>query len=270
MKFDYPILDLQSSLRKPAGLCALAIMAKAPRAGAVKTRLIPPLTPDEAAALNRCFLQDTAMNIADLCASAACEGVVAYTPVGAEFLFKGLLPDSFNLLPQRGDAFGDRLFYAAQDLLALGYESVCLIDSDSPTLPPAILAAAVAALTRRRDGVVLGPADDGGYYLIGLNHADQHLFTSVEWSTERVLSQTIQRAAELHVPFELLPTWYDIDNATSLVRLCNELVFTPHQAGGEGLKPYSAQRTRDFLSKLVQKRGQEQLFSVVSTASTFE
>lgn len=242
-------------------------MAKAPRAGAVKTRLVPPLTPDQAAALNRCFLQDTALNIADLCATGGCESVIAYTPVGAEHLFNELLPDGFALLPQRGESFGDRLFYAAEDLLALGYESVCLIDSDSPTLPQTILAAAVAALARLRDGVVLGPADDGGYYLIGLKYAHRHLFTGVEWSTEKVLSQTIHRADELHVPIELLPTWYDVDDAKSLTRLCEEL-FSVHHAGCEGLEPHGARHTRDYLFTLVQKNGLEHLFPLVRSALT--
>src|SRR5687768_15094348 len=143
MKSSYPILDPRAAAGR-RGACALAVMIKAPRAGASKTRLVPPLTHEEAARLSVCFLRDTAANIAEACAetsdtSGATHAVAAYTPSGAEAAFEGLLPQSFSLLAQRGDAFGERLFHAASDLLALGYDSCCLIDSDSPTLPRALL-----------------------------------------------------------------------------------------------------------------------------------
>ncbi|MBE7182150.1 MAG: DUF2064 domain-containing protein, partial [Terriglobus roseus] len=107
-------------------------MAKAPRPGKVKTRLAPPLTLDQSAALNICFLRDTTANIATIAGGA---GVLCYTPVGDESAFAGIAPDGFELIPQRGDGFGERLHLAATDLLACGFGAVCLIDSDSPTLP---------------------------------------------------------------------------------------------------------------------------------------
>jgi len=123
-----------------------------------------------------------------------------------------LLPETFKLLGQRGEGFGERLFYATEDLLAVGYESVCLIDSDSPTLPSALLQAAVSALALDGDRVVLGAADDGGYYLIGLKRAHRQLFEKLDWSTPRVLSQTVERAAEINLEVEMLPVWYDVDD----------------------------------------------------------
>ncbi len=110
--------------------CALAIMAKAPRTGKVKTRLSPPLTLEQSAAINICFLKDTALNIAEVARSGKAAGIISYTPVGDEALFDGLLPADFSLIPQRGDGFGERLFATAEDLLACGYGSLCLIDSD--------------------------------------------------------------------------------------------------------------------------------------------
>src|SRR5215210_586673 len=141
METAYTVLD--PSLPARSRPCALAIMTKAPRAGAVKTRLVPPLNHEEAAALSVCFLRDTAANIAGVASVEPAEGVAVYTPVGAERAFDGLLCEGFKLVAQRGDAFGERLFHAAEDLLALGYRSLCLIDSDSPTLPRSLLAEAV-------------------------------------------------------------------------------------------------------------------------------
>lgn len=247
----YPILDPRSKVwRAPEGRCALTVMAKAPRAGAVKTRLQPQLTPEEAAALSVCFLRDTTANLAGVAvATGTAEAVVAYTPVGAESAFEGLLPTGCKLIPQRGDDFGDRLFYAAEDLLAVGYESLCLINSDSPTLPPRALAAAVSSLAREGDRVVLGPADDGGYYLIGLKRAHRRLFDEVAWSTSHVLAQTLERAAEIGLEVELLPTWYDVDDAQTLQRLHDELFPSNGDRRDDGLATYDARHTREHLAR---------------------
>src|ERR1043166_8586368 len=123
--------------------CALALMTKAPRAGQVKTRLVPPLTNEEAARLNRCFLQDTGAAISACCRGLTAQnpgrpiacGIAVYTPVGADSDYADILPIDFNLMPQRGDNFGERLYFAAEDLFMCGFDAVCLIDSDSPTIP---------------------------------------------------------------------------------------------------------------------------------------
>ena len=152
------------------GLCALAVMTKAPQAGRVKTRLVPPLTPEEAAELNKCFLRDTAAAISSVCSrrpvgdasemhSTArlrtakrlrCSAIAVYTPVGAESAYADILPADFSLLPQHGDKFGERLYFAVEDLFKCGFESVCLIDSDSPTVPAKNFAQAVELLSARR------------------------------------------------------------------------------------------------------------------------
>jgi len=108
-------------------------MAKAPLEGEVKTRLVPPLTAREAAALNICFLRDMAANIDSISETESASGLVVYTPAGSESAFAGVLPEGFTLLAQRGAHLGERLCNATDDLLRQGYGAVCLINSDSPT-----------------------------------------------------------------------------------------------------------------------------------------
>ena len=135
------------------GCCALAVMAKAPRPGKVKTRLSPPLTPEQASALNICFIRDTTENIQQVTEAGNSAGLVVYTPVGDEAAFDGILPSGFQLLAQRGDGFGERLLHACEDLFACGFGAVCLIDSDSPTMPQdALLQAVDVAIARREIG----------------------------------------------------------------------------------------------------------------------
>jgi rSAM/selenodomain-associated transferase 1 len=233
----YPILSPDANdsvlILDRDGLCALAIMAKAPRAGKVKTRLAPPLSLEESAALNLSFLQDTAENLAAVVAQGHAAGLVCYTPVGDEAAFDGLLPPGFALVPQRGHGFGERLLHAAQDILGFGFGSVCLIDSDSPTVPRAAFEQAVEGLARPGDRIVLGPADDGGYYLIGLKHAHSEVFAGIDWSTPAVFAQTCARARTVGLELVQLPRWYDVDDAATLATLESELL--------DGLRPSFAQ-----------------------------
>ena len=222
-------------------------MSKAPRPGKVKTRLSPPLTPEQASALNICFIRDTTENIDQVTQASNSAGLVVYTPVGDEVAFEGLLPQSFRLLAQRGDGFGERLLHACEDLFSCGYSAVCLIDSDSPTMPHSALLDAVVRLAKPGDRVVLGGSDDGGYYLIGVKQVHRRLFERIDWSTERVLRQTMERAAEIGLEVELLPTWYDVDDAATLERLRLELLTSPasRTAG------YDARHTREYLAGIL-------------------
>jgi rSAM/selenodomain-associated transferase 1 len=248
----YPILHPANPLATRAGLCALAVMAKAPRAGKVKTRLAPPLTLDQAAAINICFLRDTTENIAAVVASGNAAGVVSYTPVGDEALFDTLLPADFAMIPQRGEGYGERLIATAEDLLACGYNSVCLIDSDSPTVPAAAFEQAVAELAKPGDRIILGPAHDGGYYLIGLKRARPELFANITWSTSTVFAETIAAANAANLEAVILPLWYDVDDAATLDILTAELLHhTPPPF--TTIPGYSAKHTRDFLGKLNQQ-----------------
>ncbi len=230
-------------------------MAKAPRAGKVKTRLQPPLSAEEAASLNVCFLRDTAENIAAVANEGGAQGLICYTPVGDEAAFDGLLPEGFALIAQRGDGFGERLLRAAEDILSCGFGAVCLIDSDSPTLPSSALRTAVSELVRPGERVVVGPSDDGGYYLIGMKRAEPHVFERITWSTERVYAETIERAREAGMELVELPKWYDVDDAAMLTVLERELLngTRPEFARVDG---FDARWTRAFLAERVSEVGE--------------
>jgi rSAM/selenodomain-associated transferase 1 len=247
------ILDPVSDAKVRPRLCALAIMTKAPEPGKVKTRLTPPLTPQEAAAINKCFLRDLGQAIAAACAESPGYGVGVYTPVGAEQAYEGVLPPNFLLLTQRGNGFGERLTAAVEDLFAVGFESVCLINSDSPTVPASSFIEAVNTLGRPGDRIVLGPSDDGGYYLIGLKRTHRRLFEEIDWSTERVLGQTVARASEIGLEVHRLPAAFDVDDRTTLHRLCGELL-------GEARAPDVAPFTREFLAGIVEREGRARLW----------
>src|SRR4029450_5581900 len=237
--------------------CALAVMTKAPRAGMVKTRLVPPLTHDEAAKLNRSFLRDIADAILAAIGETATErtalGVGVYTPPGTEAEYENILPEAFFLVPQRGDQFGERLIFAAEDLFKAGFASVCLINSDSPTVPAKSFAQAVKLLRLPGDRIVLGPCDDGGYFLIGLKSLHRELFEQIDWSTERVLEQTRQRAAEIEIEVKLLPTGYDVDDRATLRRLCGELLG---EKSPDGLAP----NTGKFLTEIIEREGRGRIW----------
>jgi rSAM/selenodomain-associated transferase 1 len=231
-----------------SGLCALAVMTKAPRAGQVKTRLVPPLTPDEAAQLSVCFLRDTVAAISQACGKNSC-GIAVYTPIGAEAEYIDILPRGFRLVPQRGEGFGERLALAVEDLFQIGFASVCLIDSDSPSIPAKSYLDAARLLSIQGDRVVIGPSDDGGYYLIGLNKMHHRLFEKIDWSTERVLAQTRQRAAELDLEVRLLPPGYDVDDHATLRRLRDELLSDDAKS-----TIAIAPNTREFLRALIAQK----------------
>ena len=176
----------------PEGGCAIAVMGKAPAAGRVKTRLVPPLTPAMAAELSACFLRDVTKNIALAGGEAPIKGYVAYAPAGSGPLFDGILADGTGLVLADGAAvsapdvrgFGCSLLHAAQALFARGHDAVCLLNADSPNLPTALLSQAAAILAESGDRVVLGPAEDGGYYLLGLKAPHPQLFQRVRLEHE--------------------------------------------------------------------------------------
>ena len=252
MKTIHRVLNPTAPAEIAGEVCALAVMTKAPRAGMVKTRLVPPLTQNEAAKLNRSFLRDIADRISSVIGETPTErtalGVGVYTPPGAEADYENILPEEFFLIPQRGDRFGNRLFFAVEDLFKVGFASVCLINSDSPTVPAQSFSLAVKLLRLPGDRIVLGPCDDGGYYLIGLKSLRRELFEQIDWSTERVLEQTMQRGAEIDVEVKLLPVGYDVDDSATLRRLCGELL-------GENSREDVAPHTRKFLREIVAREG---------------
>lgn len=233
--------------------CGIAVMAKAPQPGRAKTRLVPPLTPQIAAALSAAFLRDMTENLALAAREAPIQGWVAYAPAGLESLFDGMLAPGTRLLLADGKAvtaprvqgFGRCLLHAVEALLAAGHRSACVLNSDSPTLPTALLRQAAEALAKPGDRVVLGPAEDGGYYLLGVKAAHVHLFEEVAWSTSCVAVQTRDRVRELGLELVELASWYDVDDAAALRRLIGEL---EGRGSDNPLAPYRAMTTRETIA----------------------
>lgn len=202
----------------------LAVMAKAPQAGAVKTRLCPPLEPDEAAALAHAFLVDA---IALVRTAAGAIPALAFAPPEHRAFFAALAP-GFHLVPQRGHDLGARLLHCVEDLGRAGAAAAIVIGTDSPTLPPAYLDRALARVFGV--DVVLGPSADGGYYLIGLRHAWPELFQDIAWGSSAVLGETLDRARRLGLRVELLPPWFDVDTGADLDRLVASLTAATDRA----------------------------------------
>jgi uncharacterized protein len=200
---------------------ALVIVGKAPRPGRVKTRLVPPLSIEAAAALSGAFLLDTI----ETALSLGWECVSLIHPAEADEgpLLRELVPPGVEVRTQAGAGLGDALRGAFADHFARGFERVVLVDSDSPTLPRRILEDAGRGLARH--DVVLGPSLDGGYYLLGLRERRDALFEDIAWSTARVYRQTLERASGLRVLG--LPEWYDVDVAADLEYLRAEVARAP-------------------------------------------
>jgi uncharacterized protein len=229
--------------------CGIAVMAKASAAGRTKTRLVPPLDYQEAAAFNTAFLRDIAENLLAAARRASIAGYMAYGPPGCDTFFQdGFHPDIGRFeawLP----AFGDCLHLAVQEVLKRGHASAVVLNSDSPTLPTSLLVEAAEFLARPGDRAVLGPANDGGYYLLGLKHAHRRMFEGIEWSTERVAAQTLERARELGLTLHVLAPWYDVDDRDSLRILHGEL-DTGH-AFNEALEAHGASHTAKLMRSLL-------------------
>ncbi|GJE38880.1 TIGR04282 family arsenosugar biosynthesis glycosyltransferase [Methylobacterium persicinum] len=227
-------------------VCAIAVMAKLPQSGCSKTRLCPPLTPDQAASLSAAFLRDTTDNVHAAAAIAPVMAYAAYTPAGSEsFLVPYLAPETGLVLadgtapaPAGVEGFGRCLVQALEGLLARGFAAACLLSSDTPTLPTRVLAEAAQILLEPGERGVFGACDDGGYYLLGLKRAHDHLFRDIAWSTGSVAEITRTRAREIGLDLVELEPWYDVDDAEGLARL------TADTAG------YAAPRTRAVLARL--------------------
>jgi uncharacterized protein len=217
------------SSRRSDHSCGIAFMAKASAPGRAKTRLVPPLTFDEAADLNTAFLQDVAENVVaageqvGAAQNAAIVGYAAFGPPGSTDFFRRILPTSIGLIEAWLPNFGDCLFHTIGEILSRGHQSAVVLNSDSPTLPTALLVETAEVLARPGDRAVLGPSTDGGYYLLGLKNAHAHMFEDITWSTERVAEQTLVRAREIGLDVHTLPAWYDVDDVDALKRLDSEL-----------------------------------------------
>jgi rSAM/selenodomain-associated transferase 1 len=200
---------------------ALIVVGKAPIPGRTKTRLVPPLSADAAAALYRGFLLDTLR----LAHSLGWEHISLVHPRGDAPLLEGLTP-GVQLLEQPREGLGHALKFAFEHHLGDGCDTVTLIGSDNPTLPAEMVHDAHDALVRGHD-LAIGPSLDGGYYLIGMARPHLGLFDHIDWSTSRVYAQTLERAAGLQLHVHAVDEWYDVDEPRDLERLRQELSRGP-------------------------------------------
>lgn len=202
---------------------ALVLMAKAPVAGQVKTRLIGSLTAEDTADLYAAFLSDTFTLMEDIADERdEVRLVLCYTPEGEEEAFEKVEREGSLMLPQRGADLGERLQNCFADLFGMGYETVVIIGGDTPTLPGEAVWDALESLTEPQE-VVVGPTEDGGYYLIGMRQLQRAVLTAIPWSTAQVWPVTRARIEAAQLDLIELPPWYDVDTPADLERLQQEL-----------------------------------------------
>lgn len=205
---------------------ALLIFAKVPAPGDVKTRLVPPLTEAGAARLYEAFLRDALRQYRALDAD-----LRLYLSPPADRLPPALVPEGVGVHLQRGEGLGPRMAHAFVETFAAGYERVVVIGTDHPTLPTPFIEMAFDALAEPLS-VSIGPSEDGGYYLLGMNDFFPQLFHQMRYSHADVFAETLDRVAATRAGLTILPTWYDVDTAEALERLRADLqdpaVTAPH------------------------------------------
>jgi len=187
--------------------------------GQVKTRLCPYLSPAQAAALYECLLSDI---VGKMERFTEADAWLAFAPGGEDYFHQNYFDK--RLLAQRGQDLGERLHHVFVDLFRMNYKQVLIADSDSPTVPLSSIKRAYEWLSKDNCDVVLGPSEDGGYYLVGLRRAAKELFRAIPWSTQAVLDLTLEHAKTAHLRVALLPRAYDIDVKEDLNRLQQDFV----------------------------------------------
>ncbi|MCP9460484.1 MAG: TIGR04282 family arsenosugar biosynthesis glycosyltransferase [Nitrospira sp.] len=199
---------------------ALVVFAKAPIPGQVKTRLCPPLTPDEAATLHGSFVLDTVERTKAVTErfTRPVDRFLACAPSLAHPFFKVLeARHHVRLIDQIGEDLGERMAGVFDRLFAHGYRSVVLVGTDVPSLPVEEYRRAFALLESH--DIALGPALDGGYYLLGLTRPAPALFTDMPWSTGDVRTITEEKARSLELTIALTAPWRDVDTIDDLTAL---------------------------------------------------
>jgi rSAM/selenodomain-associated transferase 1 len=212
------------------------LMAKQPQPGKTKTRLCPPMTFDQAALLYEALLKDSIAMVGDL---HQVHFAVAVSPLEAMPYFRQITPDGTLLLPVAGASIGVCLQRAFEEVFERGYRKAMALNTDGPSLPVEYLVQAIRLLDSA--DVVLGPGEDGGYYLIGMKQPHPKLFSGIPWSTDAVLSQTAAAVEQLGLRLHRTPTWYDVDLPSDVLRLHRELATLP---------PESLRHTRAFFQQV--------------------
>ncbi len=196
----------------------LLILAKYPEPGAVMTRLCPPLSPDDAARLQRSCLRL-------LCERAfrawPVQPKLIFSPDDAEDRFRELVGPFIPARPQGEGDLGERMLHAAQTSFADGADEVILVGSDSPTMPAARITDVQREL--QKHDAVIGPCDDGGFYVLGLKKTHDEMFSDIAWGGDQACAQTIQRLKSCGLKTTSIDPWYDIDRIDDLRRAVEDI-----------------------------------------------
>jgi rSAM/selenodomain-associated transferase 1 len=215
------------------------IFARYPEPGSVKTRLCPGLSPAQAAHLQRAMTEDV---VALHEAGAAHDTIVCFSPAELRDNFSSWLGEGVSLMPQEGDDLGERQLGAMRAAFDLGYDGAVIIGTDCPFVTRPDIESAFESL--KAADLVLGPSEDGGYYLIGARKAYPPLFEGIEWGGPRVLEDTLKKAEAAHVSTRLLEPHLDVDRYDDL-RTVYSLLKAEAAAGWPG--PVVARATFDDL-----------------------
>ncbi len=192
-------------------------MTKVPVAGSVKTRLQPFLSEKDSAGIAEAFIRDTESRVNRL----ECEAVFCFSPNELGHELGRLLIHESTLVPQTGDTLGERMANAFAEVLGCETSPTLMIGTDCAMLSELHLEKAFSVLEKGCEAVV-GPTDDGGFYLIGLRRSRPLVFENVDWSTSETLVQTLGNFDRLGIPFEKIEKLYDIDVENDLRRLVAE------------------------------------------------
>ena len=191
------------------------MFAKCPQPGVVKTRLVPPLLPEEAADLYRRMLYDI---IAKVTLLTEMERYLFYEEGREAREYFAERAPCMSCFPQQGKDLGERMANALRTVFSMGHHAAVVIGTDSPDLPISFINKAFGLLESGGSETVFGPSEDGGYYLVGMTRLYRELFLDVLWSSERVLRESLKRADEIGITVSLLPIWHDVDIAADLER----------------------------------------------------
>lgn len=195
---------------------ALLVFVKYPEPGKVKTRLAEAIGEERAA---DCHARMASLSVKRFRTAPETDCIVYFAPEKEETYFRHWFGGGLGYLPQPDGNLGARLSLGFQNVLARGYQRVIALGTDSPDVPVDYISQADLAL--QAADVAVGPAADGGYYLIGLSQSHPALFEDIDWSTTRVLGQTLDRAREAGLSVRLLPEWHDVDSIGGLTRLAD-------------------------------------------------
>ena len=248
-------MSSQLSTQHPALSTALVIFAKAPIPGEVKTRLCPPLTPDEAATLHGSFVLDMLerSKTAVVKLKLPFDRYLACAPSSTLVFFKIMEErQGVKLIDQVGDDLGARMSQTFEAMFARGYTRVLIVGTDVPSLPLDHYRQALALL--ETNDLVLGPALDGGYYLIGLKRMVPDLFVGIPWSTKQVLEMTQEKATTLGLKTALLPPWRDVDTIEDLQALIETSALDAKKSKNEQSFSSRTAGTLQLLAKRLQSR----------------